>query len=49
LRLYRRIAAMDASAPLPPLARATPTWAEASTILDGLGLGGLAERVRALA
>jgi DNA polymerase-1 len=48
LRLYRRIAAMDASAPLPPLATAAPTWAEASTILDGLGLGRLAERVRAL-
>jgi DNA polymerase-1 len=48
LRLFRRIAAMDASAPLPPLAPATPTWAEASTILDSLGLGGLAERVRAL-
>jgi len=48
LRLYRRIAVMDASAPLPPLATTAPTWAEASTILDGLGLGGLAERVRAL-
>ena len=48
LRLYRRIAAMDASAPLPPLAPATPKWAEASTILDSLGLGGLAQRVAAL-
>jgi len=48
LRLYRRIAVMDASAPLPPLAPSAPTWAEASTILDSLGLGGLAERVRAL-
>src|SRR5437764_558712 len=48
LRLYRRIAAMDASAPLPPLATAAPTWAEASTILDSLGLGGVAVRVRAL-
>jgi DNA polymerase-1 len=48
LRLYRRIAEMDASAPLPPLARATPTWAEASTTLADLGLAGLAERVRGL-
>src|SRR5205814_9307301 len=38
LRLYRRIAAMDASAPIPPLATAAPTWAEASTILESLGL-----------
>ncbi len=49
LRLFRRIAAMDASAPLPPLAQASPTWAEASSFLDQLGLGGVAERVRALA
>src|SRR5213076_3495021 len=26
LRLYRRIAALDASAPLPPLEDQTPTW-----------------------
>ncbi len=48
LRLYRRIAAMDASAPLPPLAPSAPTWAEASSFLDSLGLDGLAERVAAL-
>jgi DNA polymerase I len=48
LRLFRRIAAMDASAPLPPLAEATPTWAEASSFLDRLGLGGAAQRVGAL-
>jgi DNA polymerase-1 len=48
LRLYRRIAAMDASAPLPPLAKATPTWTEASSFLDRLGLGGVAQRVAAL-
>ena len=48
LRLYRRIAAMDASAPLPPLGPATPTWAEASAILESFGLGGLAQRVAAL-
>ena len=48
LRLFRRIAAMDASAPLPPLGKAPPTWAEASVFLEKLGLGGVAQRVRAL-
>ena len=32
LRLYRRIATMDASAPLPSLANQEPTWASASTL-----------------
>jgi DNA polymerase-1 len=49
LRLFRRIATMDASAPLPPLRETTPTWAEASDFLDSLGLGGVAGRVAALA
>ena len=49
LRLYRRIAQMDASAPLPPLKDQTPTWAEASTFVAGLGLGGLADRLASLA
>jgi len=48
LRLFRRIATMDASAPLPPLRATTPTWAEASAFLDRLGLGRVAERVAAL-
>jgi 5'-3' exonuclease len=48
LRLFRRIATMDASAPLPPLESTTPTWAEASSLLEGLGLGGPAGRVAAL-
>jgi len=48
LRLFRRIATMDASAPLPPLAATTPTWAEASSFLERLGLGRVAERVAAL-
>jgi len=48
LRLFRRIATMDASAPLPPLAETSPAWAEASSILEELGLGGVAERVAAL-
>jgi DNA polymerase-1 len=49
LRLFRRIATMDASAPLPPLRETTPTWAEASDFLHSLGLGGVAGRVGALA
>jgi DNA polymerase-1 len=49
LRLFRRIAEMDASAPLPPLRDTPPRWAEASAILDELGLGRVAERVAALA
>ena len=49
LRLYRRIAQMDASAPLPPLQTQTPTWSEASTFVRGLGLNGLADRLASLA
>jgi len=33
LRLYRRIATLDASAPLPPLETQSPLWAEASRLL----------------
>ena len=49
LRLYRHIAALDASAPLPPLPDAEPRWDEAAAFLDGLGLGGVAKRIAALA
>ena len=49
LRLYRRIATVDASAPLPPLEDQDPTWAEASTLAGGWGLNGLAERLAKLA
>jgi DNA polymerase I len=49
LRLYRRIAQMDASAPLPPLSGQTPTWAEASAFLRELGLEALAKRLDSLA
>ena len=45
LRLYRRIATMDASAPLPPLEHQTPTWAEASSFLRELGMDQTAERL----
>jgi 5'-3' exonuclease len=47
LRLYRRIAQMDASAPLPPLEYQTPNWAEASSFVRSLGLDGLADRLAA--
>jgi DNA polymerase-1 len=45
LRLFRRIAQMDASAPLPPLESQTPNWAEASANVRKLGLDGLADRL----
>ena len=45
LRLYRRIATVDASAPLPPLGDQTPTWAEASALVDRWGLRNLAGRL----
>jgi len=48
LRLFRRIATMDASAPLPPLEATPPTWAGASSFLDRLGLRAVAERLGAL-
>jgi DNA polymerase-1 len=49
LRLYRRIATLDASAPLPPLDDQSPEWAEASSLFESWGVnqlaGRLAERV----
>lgn len=47
LRLYRRIAVLDASAPLPSLDDQTPTWAEASFLARDWGLDRLAERLAA--
>ena len=49
LRLFRRIATMDASAPLFPLPDQTPAWAEASDFARGWGLNALAERLAARA
>ena len=48
LRIYRRMATLDASAPLPPLKSQTPKWAEASAFVRDLGLNALADRVAAL-
>ena len=49
LRLYRRIATLDASAPLPSLVDQSPTWAEASDLVSSWELGNLAGRLEALA
>ncbi len=49
LRSYRRIATLDASAPLPSLADQTPTWAEASALARSWGLQQLAERLAGIA
>jgi DNA polymerase-1 len=49
LLLYRRIATMDASAPLPSITDQTPDWAGASALAGSWGLGNLAGRLEALA
>jgi DNA polymerase-1 len=49
LRLFRRLATMDASAPLPLLEPQTPTWAAASALADEWGVGRLAGRFQELA
>jgi DNA polymerase-1 len=49
LRLYRRIATMDASAPLPSLADQVPTWAKAAHVAREWGLNRLADRLDELA
>ena len=49
LRLYRRIAALDASAPLPPLEDQNPKWAEASALVRDWGLNQLADRLVGMA
>jgi DNA polymerase-1 len=49
LRLYRWIATMDASAPLPSLHDQTPTWAEASALAREWELNRLADRLAGLA
>ena len=49
LRLYHRIASLDASAPLPPLDDQEPTWTNAAALADEWGLNRLKERLAALA
>jgi DNA polymerase-1 len=45
LRLYRRIAQMDASAPIPELPDQEPTWPRAAEKARELGLGALSKRL----
>ena len=49
LRLYRRIATMDAAAPLPPLRDQTPRWGKAAELARGWELNRLAQRLEDLA
>jgi DNA polymerase-1 len=49
LRLYRRIATMDKSAPLPPLQDQTPSWEKAAALAREWALNRLAERLEGLA
>jgi DNA polymerase I len=49
LRLYRRIATMDAGAPLPAVRNAKPTWARAAALAREWELQRLAERLEELA
>jgi DNA polymerase-1 len=49
LRLYRRIATMDASAPIPALPDQTPTWAQAAALARDWELNQLADRLAQLA
>ena len=47
LRLYRRIATLDASAPIPAIKGQTPAWAEASALVRSWGINQLADRLAA--
>jgi DNA polymerase-1 len=49
LRLYRRIATMDRTAPLPPLPDVAPDWAGAASHARTLGIPRVAERLEAAA
>jgi DNA polymerase I len=49
LRLYRRIATMNAAAPLPPLEDQAPTWGVAAALARKWELGRLAERLETMA
>ena len=49
LRIYKRMATLDPSAPLPQLDDQMPKWQEASGYVRELGLNALADRVAALA
>jgi DNA polymerase-1 len=48
LRLYRRLAQLDAAAPLPPLPDQTPTWTRAVELARAWGANVVADRLGAL-
>ena len=48
LRLYRRVATMDATAPLPPLDDQEPAWGRGAALAAEWGLGRLAGRLEML-
>jgi DNA polymerase-1 len=45
LRLYRHLATLDRSAPLPPLPDVVPNWATTAELARAMGLGGVAGRL----
>ena len=47
LRLFKRIATMDSSAPLPPIPDALPTWPRAGELVSRWGMSKLADRLAA--
>jgi DNA polymerase-1 len=49
LRIYKRMATLDATAPLPPLGDQVPDWAGAAAYVRELGLNALSGRLDALA
>ena len=49
LRMYKQMATLDASAPVPAVDDQVPKWAEASSFLRGLGMNAVADRVAAMA
>jgi DNA polymerase-1 len=49
LRLYKKIATMDKTAPVPPLRNQSPKWDEAAKLVRNWDLKKLAERLEALA
>jgi DNA polymerase-1 len=49
LLLYKRIATLDRSAPLPPLPDLEPTWGTGAALAQAWGLARLADRLAALA
>ncbi len=49
LRLYKRLATMDADAPLPPLVTLAPDWTRAGELARAWGVNQLSDRLAALA